>query len=59
MYNINNFCNIIADLRKERGWTQNMLAEKLDISPQSISKWECGVGLPDVTMFPVIAEAYE
>ncbi len=43
MYNVNNFCNIIANLRKERGWTQNMLAEKLDISPQSISKWECGV----------------
>ncbi len=24
MYNVNNFCNIIANLRKERGWTQNM-----------------------------------
>ena len=59
MYNVNNFCNIIANLRKERGWTQNMLAKKLDISPQSISKWECGVGLPNVTLFPVIAEVMQ
>ena len=43
-------------LRKERGWTQNMLAEKLGISPQSVSKWECGIGYPDVTLFPIIAE---
>lgn len=59
MYNVNNFCNIIAHLRKERGWSQNMLAEKLDISPQSVSKWECGVGLPNVTLFPVIAEVMQ
>lgn len=59
MYNVNNFCNIIAALRKERGWSQNMLAEKLDISPQSVSKWECGVGLPNVTLFPVIAEVMQ
>lgn len=56
MYNVNDFCNIIANLRKKRGWTQNMLAEKLGISSQSISKWECGIGLPNVTLFPVIAD---
>ena len=56
MYSLENFCNIIATLRKERGWTQNMLAEKLGISSQSVSKWECGIGYPDVTLFPIIAE---
>ncbi len=58
MYNINEFCNIITNLRKEHGWTQAVLADKLDISPQSISKWECGVGYPDITFFPVMAELF-
>lgn len=58
MYQLNKFCNIIFDLRKERGWTQTMLAEKLNIAPQSISKWECGIGYPNVTLFPVIAELF-
>ena len=56
MYNLKEFCNIIAMLRKEKGWTQTILAEKLGISAQSISKWECGIGYPDVTLFPAIAE---
>lgn len=55
-YHLNDFCNIIASLRKERAWTQGMLAKKLGISPQSISKWECGIGYPDITLFPLIAE---
>ena len=59
MYHLNKFCNIIFELRKERGWTQTIFAEKLGIAPQSVSKWECGVGYPDVTLFPVIAELFE
>lgn len=43
MYDLNAFCNIIASLRKAKGWTQSCLAEKLGVSPQSVSKWECGV----------------
>lgn len=58
MYNLCNFCNIIAALRKEKPWTQTHLAEQLGISPQSVSKWECGIGYPDVTMFPIIAELF-
>ena len=59
MYNLNQFCNIITFLRKERGWTQTQLAERIGIAPQSVSKWECGVGFPDVTLFPVIAELFD
>ncbi|MBQ4574490.1 MAG: helix-turn-helix transcriptional regulator [Clostridia bacterium] len=58
MYHLSKFCNIIFELRKERGWTQGVLAEKLNITPQSISKWECGIGYPDVTLFPLIAELF-
>lgn len=43
MYCINEFCNILTLLRKEKGWSQAVLAEKLDISQQSVSKWKTGV----------------
>ncbi len=59
MYHLNQFCNIITALRKERGWTQTVLADKIGIAPQSVSKWECGVGFPDVTLFPVIADLFD
>lgn len=59
MYHLNQFCNIITSLRKERGWTQTMLADRIGIAPQSVSKWECGVGFPDVTLFPVIADLFD
>ncbi len=58
MYHLNQFCNIITTLRKEKGWTQALLAEQLNISPQSISKWECGIGFPDVSLFPVLADLF-
>ena len=59
MYHLNQFCNIITALRKQRGWTQTMLADQIGIAPQSVSKWECGVGYPDVTLFPVIADLFD
>ena len=39
VYHLNQFCNIITALRKERGWTQTNLAEMIGIAPQSVSKW--------------------
>lgn len=38
----------ISKLRKERNLTQRELSAKLDISEKTISKWECGNGLPEV-----------
>ena len=37
----------IIKLRKAAGWSQEDLAEKLDISRQAISRWENGTALPD------------
>ena len=54
MYHLKRFCNILAGLRREKGWTQTVLAEKLNVSPQAVSRWESGIGYPDVTMFPSI-----
>lgn len=40
--------NFIANCRKEQNMTQRQLADILEISDKTISKWECGKGLPDV-----------
>ena len=40
----------IKDLRKEKNLTQGELAERLSVSPKTVSKWECGVGAPDVSI---------
>lgn len=45
----------IAVRRKALGMTQQMLAEKLNISFQAVSKWENGTSYPDVTLLPVLA----
>lgn len=40
----------IAELRKEKGFTQKELAERLLISDKTVSKWETGKGLPEVSL---------
>lgn len=45
----------IAYLRKEKGYTQTVLADKLDVSDKLISKWETGVSAPDITVLVEIA----
>lgn len=40
----------IQSLRKELGLTQRQLAEKLMISDKTVSKWECGSGLPEISL---------
>ena len=44
----------IAEMRKEQGLTQREFAELLGISDKSVSKWECGNGMPDISlMLPI------
>ena len=45
----------IKSFRKKREITQEQLADYLNISFQSVSKWECGDAYPDITMLPKIA----
>ncbi|MCL2360625.1 MAG: helix-turn-helix domain-containing protein [Defluviitaleaceae bacterium] len=47
----------IAQLRKEKGITQETLAEAVGITPQSVSKWEVG-GSPDAMLLPTIADYF-
>lgn len=46
----------IAQVRKERGLTQRQLADALMISDKTISKWECGNGLPEVSLMLPLCE---
>ena len=39
----------IVNLRKENNLTQDELANKLNVSRQSISKWESGLSLPEIS----------
>lgn len=40
----------IAEERKKRGYTQRQLADMLQISDKTISKWECGNGFPEASL---------
>lgn len=48
----------IKRLRKERDLTQEMLANFLNVSYQSVSKWERGESYPDITLVPAIASFF-
>lgn len=49
---------ILKELRKRQGITQKELAEKLQVSFQTISKWENGINLPDISYLPELAELF-
>ena len=46
----------IAQLRKEKGLTQEDLAKHLDVSAQAVSKWENDLTCPDITALPKLAQ---
>ncbi|MDE5765184.1 MAG: helix-turn-helix domain-containing protein [Ruminococcus sp.] len=47
----------IAEMRKEKGMTQSQLAELLFISNKTVSKWETGKGMPEVSLMLPLCEA--
>ncbi|MBQ8081393.1 MAG: helix-turn-helix domain-containing protein [Clostridia bacterium] len=48
---------VIRELREKQHLTQNALAEKLCVSDKTISKWETGRGLPDISLIEPLAGA--
>ena len=52
------FCQNLKRLRLAKSMTQEQAAEALGVSAQSVSRWECGTSLPDVTLLPAIARLY-
>ena len=49
---------LIAALRKANGMTQKDLAERLNVSDKTVSRWERDDGTPDLAVIPVIAEIF-
>lgn len=57
MLNNKDFGTKIADLRKKKGLTQAQLAEILNISNKTVSRWETGEGYPEITLLSPLARA--
>ena len=57
--NTNVFSENMKKFRVAKKYTQEYVAEKLCVTPQSVSRWECGTTLPDVLLLPEIAKLYD
>ena len=53
------FAENLKKIRKDKGYTQEILAEKLNVVRQTVSKWEKGLSFPDVDMLSKIANVLE
>jgi transcriptional regulator with XRE-family HTH domain len=54
----NNFGEFLYTLRKERGWTQTELADKLGITNKAVSKWETGDAFPETAQLVPLATIF-
>lgn len=55
--NATDFGKFIQTLRKEQGMTQAQIGEKLGVTDKAISRWERGIGFPDISLLEPLAEA--
>lgn len=53
------FNDRLLDLRKKKGWSQEELGYKLDVSRQTISKWESGQTTPELEKLRLLAKTFE
>ena len=51
--------NFLKELRKEKGITQAQLAEALNVSGRTVSRWETGSNMPDISILVDIADYYD
>ena len=51
--------SFLKELRKEQNLTQEQFAEQLDVSGRSVSRWETGINMPDISLLVEIAEFYD
>ena len=48
----------LRELRKEKGLTQEQLAEQFNVSGRTVSRWETGSNMPDISIIPEMADFY-
>ena len=53
------FNNKIYELRKQKGFSQEELASKLNVTRQTVSKWELGDSTPDMEKLVVLSDLFE
>ena len=53
------FREVLLQTRKAKGWSQEDLAEKIQISRQAVSKWETGDAMPDLPKLLALADALD
>ncbi|MBQ2101495.1 MAG: helix-turn-helix transcriptional regulator [Lachnospiraceae bacterium] len=53
------FNNKLYELRKKRGYSQEELANRLNVSRQTVSKWEVGESAPDMEKLVAISDLFE
>lgn len=51
--------NFLQELRKEKGLTQEQLAEQLGVARRTVSRWETGSNLPDLDILIELSDLYE
>ena len=51
--------DFLRSLRKAKGLTQEDVATRLMLSPKTISRWENGLGLPDISIITDVATLYD
>lgn len=59
MINKIHFGKKLASLRRKLGITQTELSERLFVTPQAVSKWECGAALPDIEILLELSHIFK
>ena len=49
----------LKELRKEKNLTQQQLAEQLNVSGRTVSRWETGTNMPDISILVDLAKFYD
>ena len=49
----------LKQCRKEKNLTQEQLAEKFEVSARTVSRWETGINMPDLSILVQLAEYYD
>ena len=51
--------NFLRELRKEKNLTQEQLADVFNVSARTVSRWETGSNMPDISILVEIADYYD
>lgn len=53
------FASNLGEHRKKKGMSQEQLADAVGLSAQAVSKWECALSYPDITLLPVLSRLFD